>query len=119
MPAPLIGGALWAIGSVMGAFLVKLYDFLFKFIAEKWAYRTVFGTAFILAVAGLTVVMAGTVKAIVIGARVGMPGSLGAATYFLPSNINLIIAAYVSARVVVYVYKWTTANIERWFMAGI
>lgn len=119
MPAPLVGGALWAIGSVMGAFLVKLYDFLFKFVAEKWAYRTVFGTAFILAVAGLTVAMAGAVKAIVIGARIGMPGTLGASTYFLPSNINIIIAAYVSARLVVYVYKWTTANIERWFLAGI
>lgn len=119
MPAPLVGGVLWAIGSIMGAFLVQLYDFFFKFMAEKWAYRTIFGTAFIVAVGGLTVAMAGAVKAIVVAARIGMPGSLGASTYFLPSNINVIIAAYITTRLLVYVYKWTTANIERWFLAGI
>lgn len=118
MPAPLVGGLLWGIGSLIGLLATRIYDFFFRFLAEKWAYRAVIGTAFVVAVGGLTVAMATAVKAIVVAARVMMPSSLGASTYFLPSNINIIIGAYVSARLIVYVYEWTLKNMERWFMAG-
>lgn len=118
MPAPLVGGLLWGIGSLLGLLVTRLYDFFFRFMAEKWAYRAIIGTAFVLAVGAITVGMAAAVKALVVGARVLMPSSLGASTYFLPSNINLIIGAYISARLVVYVYEWTLKNMERWFMAG-
>lgn len=118
MPAPLVGGLLWGIGSLIGLFATRLYDFFFRFMAEKWAYRAVIGTAFVVAVGGITVAMAAAVKGIVVAARVAMPSSLGASTYFLPSNINLIIAAYITARLTVYVYEWTLKNMERWFMAG-
>lgn len=116
MPAPLVGGLLWGLGSLIGLFLSKLYDTFFRVMAEKWAYRAVVGTAFVVAVGGITVAMAGAVKALVIGARIAMPSSLGASTYFLPSNINIIIGAFISARLVVYIYEWTLKNMERWFM---
>lgn len=118
MPAPLVGGLLWGLGSLIGMFATRLYDFLIKFMAEKWAYRALIGTAFVVAVGGITVSMAAAVKGIVIAARVSMPSSLGASTYFLPTNINYIIAAYITARLTVYVYEWTLKNMERWFMAG-
>ena len=118
MPAPLVGGLLWGLGSLIGMFATRLYDFFFRFMAEKWAYRALIGTAFVVAVGGITVTMAIAVKALVVAARVAMPSSLGASTYFLPSNINFIIGTYISARLVVYTYEWTLKNMERWFMAG-
>lgn len=118
MPAPLVGGLLWGIGSLIGMFATRLYDFFFKFLAEKWAYRAVIGTSFVVAVGGITVGMAAAVKAVVVAVRVTMPNSLGASTYFLPTNINYIIAAYITARLIVFTYEWTLKNMERWFMAG-
>lgn len=119
MPAPLVGGLLWGIGALLGAILPKLFDFVFKFVAAKWAWRITLGTGIVLAVAGITVGMAVAVKALIIGARVTMPSSLGASTYFLPSNINIIIAAYITFRLVYFVYQWTLKNMERFFVQSL
>lgn len=117
MPAPLVGGVLWGIGALLGATVTKIYDFFFRFFAEKWAYRVTIGTAFVLAASAVTVAMSVAIKALVWAARVSMPSSLGAFTYFLPSNINQIIAVYVSVRLVYFIWQWTLKNMERWFSA--
>lgn len=119
MPAPLVGGLLWGIGSILGAILPKLFDFVFKFVAAKWAWRITLGTGIVLAAAGVTIGMALAVKALIIGARVTMPASLGASTYFLPSNINLIIAAYITFRLIHFIHQWTLKNMERFFQQSL
>lgn len=119
MPAPLVGGALWAIGALLGALASKLFDFVFKFVAVKLAWRITVGTSFVLAASAVTLTMALAVKALIIGARIAMPASLGASTYFLPSNINIIIGLYISARLIVFVWQWTLRNMERFMATSI
>lgn len=118
MPAPLVGGLLWGIGSLFGLSVTAVFNFFFRFLAAKWAYRATIGTAFVVAASAVTVAMSVAVKALVWGARVGMPNSLGASTYFLPSNINQIIGVYVSVRLAYFVWGWTLKNMERWFQAS-
>ena len=119
MPAPLVGGVLWGIGAILGAFASKIFDFFFKFVAVKTAWRMTIGTAFVLAASAVTVATAVIIKGIVLAAQIAMPQSLGASTYFLPNNINIILGIYVSVRLAVFVWQWTLRNMERFMTAGI
>lgn len=115
MPAPLVGGLLWGIGALLGLLVTRIYDMFFRFFAEKIAFRITVGTAYVIAASALTVSMALAVKAMVLYARYSMPSSLGASTYFLPSNINIILGIYVTMRLTYFVWSWTLKNMERWF----
>lgn len=118
MPAPLVGGFLWAMGYVAARLVAVLFDFLAGFYGRTWAFRLLLGSALVLSSVAVTVAMSLAVKALIFGARVGMPNSLGASTYFLPSNINQIIGIYFTARVVYFIWGWTLKNIERFGGAG-
>lgn len=52
------------------------------------------------------------VKSTVMAVRVAFPPILVASTYFLPSNLPVILATIVSVRVSIVVYRWTLANLR-------
>jgi hypothetical protein len=112
MPAPLVGGLLWGIGYVAARLVTVLFDFLVGFYGRTWAFRMLVGSALVLSSVAVTVAMSLAVKALIFGARVGMPSSLGASTYFLPSNLNQIIGIYFTARVIYFIWSWTLSNIK-------
>ena len=55
-----------------------------------------------------------TIKALIIGAQIAMPSSLGMATYFLPHNINQVLGLIVTIRVSHALYRWTVATMAQY-----
>lgn len=105
MPVPVLAFFPWLIGA-FGSALGALFTWFAGFLALRIAARFAMVAGYVLAVATITATVAIAVKAIVYGAQMAMPLSLGAATYFLPNNINVIIGAYVSMRVTYYLAMW-------------
>lgn len=105
--APLITGAL-------GAIVTKVFDFLYQFFAYKIARNLAVGAAAVTVAAGLTLAIAQTIKIAILGARVLMPASMSAFTYFLPSNINQIIAVIVTVKVSHFTWQWSMKNLSRY-----
>lgn len=117
MPLPVAGGIFaWLIGlfgSAMGSFATWLMQ---RMIYEKAIQYTLI-TAGMTAMAGLAVTITLAIKAAIIAAQIAMPGSLGLATYFLPSNMAQIIGILMTARVSMAVYRWTCSVIAA-YMPG-
>jgi len=61
--------------------------------------------------------IAGTIKGGIALIRVYMPNSLGAATYFLPHNLNIIIGFIVMARISVTLFAWIKTTMKRFAMS--
>jgi len=106
MALPLLGFFPWLVGlfgSSLGAIMTWL---MARVVYEKALFLTTV-TAFIIASGSLFVTLALGIKAAIFAARVAMPSSIGLATYFLPSNINSIMAIIVTLRVSIAIYRWT------------
>lgn len=109
LPAAIAGIFPWLVG-LLGSLVSSIATFLIGRVAVERAFQIALVSAFLVASAGLFVTLALGVKALLLGARVAMPGSLGQATYFLPASINLIFATIVTIRVGASVYRWTVAT---------
>jgi len=111
LPLLPIAGGLWAwfVGLFTSTFSAFTAWMIGKIAYEK-AVQIALVTAFLVAAAALTVGVSLSIKALIIGARVAMPNSLGMATYFLPSNVNTVLSIIVTMRVSAALYRWTVAT---------
>jgi len=97
----------------LGAFVTKVFEFVYQFFAYKLARNIAVGAGAIVAAAALTLAMAQGIKAALLLARVAMPQTLATVTYFLPANINQIIAVAVTLGTVRFIWSWSMANLAR------
>lgn len=107
---PVAGGFFaWFLGLFTSTFTAFTAWMIGKNAYEK-AVSFALITAFLVAAAALTVGISLSIKALIIGARIAMPSSLGMATYFLPSNVNTVLSIIVTLRVSAALYRWTVAT---------
>lgn len=93
--------------SLFGTTITTVFTWLTtKFVYER-AVQIMLVSAFIVAATGLFLGVTLTVKAAVLAARVTMPPILAQATFFLPANLNQVIATIVTIRVARVVHRWT------------
>lgn len=104
---PIVAFFPWLVG-LFSSILTTLFTWFVTQFAARRAFRFALVTTFLIAAATMTVTVAATIKALIMQIQVSMPGGLGEATYFLPSNINTVIAIYFSMRVSFYLYNWMT-----------
>jgi len=103
---PVIGFFAWLIGLVTTAFTSFATMLIGRMVYEK-AIQYALTTAFLVAAAGLTVTVSLVIKTAIMSAQITMPPLLASVTYFLPVNINTILAVIVTIRVSSAVYRWT------------
>lgn len=96
--------------TVLGALVTQIFTLAYKFFAYKVARNIAMFSVFIVVSTGLTLAMAYSIKALLIGARVLMPPFLANATYFLPSNLNLIFSLFVTIRLTHFIWRWSMKN---------
>lgn len=101
----------WLVG-LLGSVVSSVTTWLVAKMAYEKAVHYAMITAFVIAAFGLFLTLTLTVKALVLGARVAMPESLGQATYFLPASIGQIFGAIVTARVGLSLYQWTVSSMK-------
>lgn len=101
----------WLIGIIGTTFTSFCTWLITRFVYEK-AVRYALITAFLVAASALTVSVSLAIKAAVFAVQVGMPGPLAQMTYFLPGNINQVLAVIVTARVARSIYRWTVATMS-------
>lgn len=106
------------ITALLGAAVTRMLSFAMVFFAYAAAKRIAITTGFIVVSAGLFGAMAGAIKAAVMALRVVMPPTLSTFTYFLPSNINVFIAALVTVRLTHFVWTWTQRNLAHYANVG-
>lgn len=96
----------WLVG-LFGSLFTSFATWLMGRFAFERAVTYALVSAFLVAAAALFLALTLTVKALVLGARVSMPQTLGMATFFLPSSIAQILSAIVTVRVSMSLYRWT------------
>lgn len=109
MPVPLAGVVVAALGAVVA----KVFEFAYQFFAYKLAKRIAVGAGAITAAAALTLAMAQGIKIALLLARVAMPQFMATATFFLPANINQIIAVMITVASVRFLWSWSMKNLAR------
>lgn len=117
MPLPVVALFPWLVG-LFASTLGALFTWFVSTLAARVSVRLLLATAYLVASAALTVGVAVLIKGAIMAIRVTMPASLGAATYFLPANINLIMGVWFSMRVSHALYCWTRARLGTYFIAG-
>lgn len=111
MPLPIVGGfAAWLVG-LFGSTFGSLVTWLMARMVYERALQITLVTAFLVAASSLTVGLAIGIKAAILAVRITMPPILAAGTYFLPSNINVVLALIFTARVSMSLYRWTVATL--------
>lgn len=100
----------------LGAMVTKAFELFFTVFAFKLARNLAVATAAIALAGGLTVGMILGLKVAVIAARFAMPNSLGAATFFLPSNLYIIIPLIVTVRLSHFLWQWSMKNLTKYTM---
>lgn len=110
MPLPAIGFFAWLFGLVTSSFTAFTTFLITKMVYEK-AVQFAFVTAFLVAAGALTVSISLSIKATIIAAQIYLPPSMAVATYFLPNNVNQVMALIVTIRVSVSLYRWTVATL--------
>lgn len=106
MPLPALGFFAWFIqlfGTTFGALATWLTT---KFIYER-AIQITLVTAFLVSASGLFLTVSTTIKMSVLALRMSLPPVMAMGAFFLPSNLNQIIAAIVTIRVTAALYRWT------------
>lgn len=112
-------GPIWAwLVGLLGAVVTNVATWLIGRVAIEKAFQYALITGFLVAASALFVTLSLTVKALIIGARVGMPANLSAFTYFLPADINNIFAVAVTARLSVAIYRWTVRTMSAYLPHG-
>lgn len=99
----------WLVG-LLGSLVTSVATWFVGRVAFEKAMQYALITAFIVASAALFLTLTISVKALILGARVAMPNSLGMATFFLPASVAQVFAAIVTVRVGASIYRWTIAT---------
>lgn len=112
MALPVVGGVfVWLVGLVGSAATTA-----FTWFVARETYKTALHyariTAFVIVAGSMMLTVSLSIKAAIFAARVAMPSSLGMATYFLPGNINTVLAIFVTLRVSAALYAWTLRNVK-------
>jgi len=110
MPLPAIGFFAWLFGLVTSSFTAFTTFLITKMVYEK-AVQFAFVTAFLVAAGALTVSISLSIKATIIAAQIYLPPPMAVATYFLPNNVNQVMALIVTIRVSVSLYRWTVSTL--------
>jgi hypothetical protein len=111
MALPLVGFFPWLLGLFTTA-LGSLLTWLMSYFAYRKAFELTVISGFLVVAGAMTVGIAVTIKALVIGLRMTLPDILSASTYFLPNNINQFLAAVITLRVSVFLYRWTLQTLN-------
>lgn len=109
MALPVVAFIPWLVGLLGSATTAAFTWFVSRMVFEK-AVEYALITAFLIAATALTVSVSLAIKSAIFGARIFMPSSLGIATYFLPSNINIVFSIIVTIRVSRALYRWTVST---------
>lgn len=118
MPIPIIAPVFpWLVSLVTGLFTSFAGWLLTKFAVQK-ALDIAMATAYLVAVGGLFVGLTVSLKALALGARVALPAVLSAGLQFLPGSTPQFIAALVTFRMAIAVYKWTVATMSA-YLPGV
>jgi hypothetical protein len=107
----------WLVG-LLGSVVTAATTFWVGRVAIDRAFQYALVTAFIVASTGLFLALTLTIKAAILGARITMPQSLGAATFFLPGSTAQLFGLVVTLRVSASVYRWTVATMSAYLPAG-
>lgn len=111
MPAPAIIGIPWLAG-VLGSIVTSVTAFFATRVAGRVAAVLGWITLYISMLAALSLVFVGLAKTI----HYSMPDSLAVGIYmFLPSNLELCLSVYISARVSLWVYFQKTRVVQYMF----
>jgi len=102
--------------TLLGLVVRRVFTLVFGIFVFKVAQRIAIASAAILLAATLTLAMASAIKGLIVAARVTMPNTLGLATYFLPSDINVLVSVFVTIRVTHFIWSWTMKNLARFTM---
>lgn len=114
MPAPAIIGIPWLAG-VLGSLAASATAFFAARFTAKLAGIMGWLTLYISMLAGLSAFFVGIASTI----HYAMPDSLATGVYmFLPSNLELCLSAYISARVALWVYRQKTRVVQYMFDFG-
>jgi hypothetical protein len=109
---PLIA-PLWAwIVGLLGSVVSTAASFFITRVAFDKAINYALITGFIVAASGLFLALVLTTKTVIFGARIAMPASLGAATYFLPPSLPVMVSAITTFRVSAAIYRWTVQTMS-------
>lgn len=111
MPLPVVALFPWLVG-LLASTLTAFFSWFVTFFASRYAVKYALVITYLISLGVLTAGVALLVKGLVIGIQVAMPNSLGASTYFLPSNINLIMGAYFSMRIAYKLYTWSAYRVR-------
>lgn len=112
MPLPIVGGLFaWFLGLV-GSTASAVFTWVVARQTTSIALHYARVTAFVITAGALFLSVSLAIKAAIFAARVAMPSTLGMASYFLPSNINTVLAIFVVVRVSAALYAWTLRNIK-------
>lgn len=101
----------WIVG-LLGSVVTSVATWAIGRMAFEKAMHLALVSGFVAAVAVLFLALTLSLKALILGARVAMPNSLGMLTYFLPPSIGQIMATIVTARVSIGIYRWTVATMS-------
>ena len=111
---PLFG---WIVG-LLGSVVTSVGSFLVTRLAFDTAVRYTLVTGFLVASTALFLALTISIKTAVLAARVAMPNSLGAATFFLPGSIAQLFSLIVTVRVSAMVYSWTVSTMAAYLPAN-
>ena len=103
--------AAWLVG-LLGSALGSLMTWLMQKVVYERALNFALTTAFLLVFAGMTLGITLSIKAAILGARYGMPNVLASGTYFLPSNLPVILSLIVNIKISATLYRWTVNGIR-------
>lgn len=112
MALPIVPVLIGALGAVVS----KVFEFFYQIFAFKLARNLAVSFGAIAVGGALTVGMIVGLKVLVIGARYVMPSTLGAATFFLPSNLYIILPLIVTARTTHFIWQWSMKNLAKYTM---
>lgn len=100
------------IATVLAWLTSRVFTSVFAVGTFLLARRVALGTALIVVYSATFVALVASIKTAVMGARYVMPAILAQSTYFLPSNLPVILATIVTVRVSIVIYRWTITNMS-------
>jgi hypothetical protein len=107
MPLPIAGGIFaWLVGLFGSAIGSLATWFMQRMVYEKAVHYALI-TAFLVTASGLFLAVSLSIKAAILAIQYNMPPMLAAVTFFLPTNINQVLALIVTVRVARSIYALT------------
>lgn len=100
------------LGQFFSGFMAFVFGIVSSFLGKKIGLAFTGAMSLVAVYSSLFIGVVVLVKTTVMAVRVSFPPILAASTYFLPSNLPVILATIVSVRVSIVVYRWTISNLQ-------